>query len=133
MSTYLTIYIQPKEGKPIGLTSYSSNHEIYNYFRENMNIVYLNDESEKYTEITIQDINNVYNSIDSDFVKLKNKIDLFKTCANGNSEILYEILECEEYLNELTNVKHTIRFIKELIEESIFSNSDYTKILCNIG
>lgn len=133
MSTYLTIYIQPKEGKPISLINYSSSHEIYSYFRENMTIVYLNDESEKYTEITIQDINNVYDSIKSDFVKLKNKIDLFKTCANGNTEILYEILEWEEYLHELTNIKHTIRFIKELIEETTFSSSDYTKVLCNIG
>jgi hypothetical protein len=133
MSTYLTIYIQPKEGKPIGLISYSSSNEIYNYFRENMNIVYLNDESEKYTEITIQDINNIYDSVKSDFFKLKNKIDLFKTCANGNSEILYEILECEECLDELTNIRHIIRFLRELIGEATFSSSDYTKVLCNIG
>ena len=133
MSTYLTIYIQPKGGKPINLISYTSSSEVYQYFRENIDIVYLNDNSDKYTELTSEKINNILHDVESDLHKIKARLEIYGQHAHGNIDVLNEIVELQESYDTLLYVKHIVLFIDELIHEGFYLETGKNKILCNIG
>lgn len=133
MSTYLTFYIQPEGGKPINLISYTSSSEVYQYFRENIDIVYLNDDSDKYTELTSEKINNILHDVESDLHKVKTRLEIYGQHAHGNIDVLNEIVELQESYDTLLYVKHVVLFIDELICEGFYLETGKNKILCNIG
>lgn len=135
MSSYLNFYIVPKEknSKPISLISYSRNNNVYSYFNENLNPAYIGTEETQYTELDISKIELVLNDINSDINSINNRLLEYEKYANGNIEIIEEILSQKEYLEDIINAKNIVEFIKSLILESTYSWSDYNKVLCNIS
>lgn len=135
MSSYLNFYIVPKEenSKPISLISYSRNNEVYRYFNENLNPAYIGIEETQYTELNISKIDLVLNDINSDINSINNRLLEYEKHANGNIEVIEEILNQKEYLKDIINAKNIIEFIKSLILESAYSWADYNKVLCNIS
>lgn len=135
MSSYLNFYIVPKEenSKPISLISYSRNNEVYRYFNENLNPAYIGIEETQYTELNISKIDLVLNDISSDINSINNRLLEYEKHANGNIEVIEEILNQKEYLKDIINAKNIIEFIKSLILESAYSWADYNKVLCNIS
>lgn len=135
MSGYLNFYIVPKEenSKPISLISYSRNNNVYNYFNENLNPAYIGIKEIQYTELNISKIDLVLDDINSDINSINNRLLEYEKHANGNIEIIEEILNQKEYLKEVINAKNIVEFIKSLILESTYSWSNYNKVLCNIS
>lgn len=135
MSSYLNFYIVPKEenSKPISLISYSRNNNVYNYFNENLNPAYIGIKEIQYTELNISKIDLVLDDINSDINSINNRLLEYEKHANGNIEIIEEILNQKEYLKEVINAKNIVEFIKSLILESTYSWSNYNKVLCNIS
>lgn len=135
MSSYLTFYIVPKtEGaKPISLISYSRSSDIYQYFNENINPAFIGIEDEaKYTELTLEKVDIVLEDLNKSIDKTNNRILEYQKYAAGNMEIIHEILNDKEYLEELKYTLHKIEFIRDLVDESKYSCSGYSKVLCNI-
>ena len=135
MSSYLTFYLVPKaeDSKPLDLISYSRNNNVYNYFNENLNPAYIGIKEIQYTELNISKIDLVLDDINSDINSINNRLLEYEKHANGNIEIIEEILNQKEYLKEVINAKNIVEFIKSLILESTYSWSNYNKVLCNIS
>lgn len=135
MSGYLNFYIVPKEenSKPISLISYSRNNDVYSYFNESLNPAYIGTEETQYTELNISKIDLVLDDINSDINSINNRLLEYEKHANGNIEVIEEILSQKEYLKDIINAKNIVEFIKSLILESTYSWSDYNKVLCNIS
>lgn len=135
MSSYLKFYIVPKEenSKPISLISYSRNNDVYSYFNESLNPAYIGTEETQYTELNISKIDLVLDYINLDINSINNRLLEYEKHANGNIEVIEEILNQKEYLKDIINAKNIVEFIKSLILESTYSWSDYNKVLCNIS
>ena len=133
MSSYLSFYLKLKEEntKPVFLTCYSRNDPIYQSFYENINIVYVGDE-EAYTHLTVDDVNKIISDLKGDISNVKKRISTYKEHANGNLEIINEIISSEDYLEELTYTLHSVYFIKDLVCNTENSFVDYSEVLCNI-
>lgn len=135
MSSYLTFYIKTKEenSKPLHLISYSRNTDIYKYFYENVHPAYIGiDEDTKYSELSVNDIELVIEDMENDISKVKKRIEEYEKHADGNQEIIEEILNWKEYIEDLEYWLHKVKFIKDLVQEASYSWTSYDKILCNV-
>lgn len=134
MSSYLTFYIKTKEenSKPLHLISYSRNTEIYQYFCENVHPVYIGLEEIQYTELSVNNVELVIEDMENDIGKAKKRIEEYEKYANGNQEIIEEILNWKEYIEDLEYWLHKVRFIKDLVQEASYPWTSYDKILCNV-
>ena len=134
MSSYLTFYLKPRveEHKPITLISYSRNSEVYKYFSDNINPVYIGLEETQYTELTKDKVNRVIEDLKYDISNSQKRLLEYEKHAAGNSEMVEYIIELKEYVEDLEWALQKIEFIKDLVEESSFSHTDYCKILCNV-
>ena len=97
MSSYLNIYLKPtvKEGenstKPMYLMSFSRCNEIYSIMIDELNITFIgNNENEtNYTDITIEDINSVINSIKENIKTAKrNHEHYLKSCEKDRQSVI---------------------------------------------
>lgn len=134
MSSYLTFYIKTKEenSKPLRLISYSRNTDIYQYFCENVHPIYIGLEEIQYSELSINDVELVIKDMENDIGKAEKRIEEYEKHANGNQEIIEEILNWKEYIEDLEYWLHKVRFIKDLVQEASYSWTSYDKILCNV-
>ena len=118
MSSYLNFYI-PKgnieEEKPLLLTSFSRSNELYSIFYDNLNIAFTGDEENKYTKLDVMDT-----SINS----VSKRITELEKYANGNYDIISEILNLKDYLEELKENRDYVRFIAFIVAD--------TTLYCNI-
>lgn len=132
MSSYLSIYVQKKGGKPTILTSYSRNTDIYQYFNENLNIAYAGNE-EKYTKLDKSDIDLVIREFETAINSAKERLTLYEKYASGNSDYIQEILEVKEYIEDLTYWKDKTSFIADIVNDIEYNYEDGIEaVLCNI-
>lgn len=129
MSSYLNIYIKEKENKPVLLCSYSRNSEIYQGVYETINPAYAGNE-EVYTELTCYDIDRIISEIKENISSVEKRISKYKEMNGGNLEIINEVINLEEYSDELKVELGSFDTLLKIISDAeLYEN----KILCNIN
>lgn len=135
MSSYLTFYIVPKEegSKPIALLNYSRNNDIYQYFVDNVRVVFVGmEENPQYTELTEEKIDWVIHDLKSDIGKAQKRVEEYEHHVDGNMDIIEEIISQKDYIDDLKYALSETEFIKQFVTEATHSWSDYNKVLCNV-
>lgn len=132
MSSYLSIYVQKKGGKPTILTSYSRNTDIYQYFNENLNIAYAGNE-EKYTKLDKSDVDIVIREFESDINKAKERLTLYEKYASDNPDYIQDILDTKEYIGDLAYWKDKTSFIADMLNDIDYNHENGIEaVFCNI-
>lgn len=135
MSSYLTFYLVPKKegSEPISLISYSRNSDIYQYYYDNANPVFIgNNDETQYSEVTLEKIDCVLNDLKNDINRALTRVSEYEKQAAGNMEIIEEIINQKEYISDLQYALHKLEFIRDIVEESTYSYADFNKVLCNV-
>lgn len=134
MSSYLNIYIQPKQEnvEPIKLISYSRNSKVYQAFYEDIHPTYIGDDDIKYTDLSIDDIDRALYSLNESIDNTSKRLNEYEKHASGNTEIIDSIIELKEYLEELKETSNTINFIRRLVEGASYNLTGFSKVMCNI-
>jgi len=135
MSSYLTFYLVPKaeDSKPLDLISYSRNTDVYQYFEEVLHVAYIGNGDEKqYTELSTSKVDRVLEELRNDISKAQKRMAEYEKHANGNTEIIEEVIGQKEYIEDLEYALHKIEFIRDIVVEATYSYCDYNKVLCNV-
>lgn len=139
MSSYISIYIVPKrkssdeEKKHIILAAYSRSSELYQYFDNNVNIVWIgNKEVTPYTTLSKEDITRVLDDFSKDITTAQNRLVEYEKYATNNPEYIQEIIDLKEYISDLQYWKNKVSFIDDMIESIDFYN-EIEEVCCNIG
>ena len=112
MSSYLSFYLVPRAHpeEKLLLQSFSRSNEVYQRFSDNLNIAYAGNE-EKYTKLTISDVESVIQDIDADIT-------------------IEEIISTKEYIRDLQSTRDYISFIRDVLTDLDYSG--FSDVLCNI-
>lgn len=135
MSSYLTFYLVPKaeDSKPLNLINYSRNTDVYQYFEEVLHVAYIGNGDEKqYTELDTSKVDRVLEELKNDISKVQKRMAEYEKHANGNAEIIEEVISQKEYIEDLEWALHKIEFIRDIVVEATYSYCDYNKVLCNV-
>lgn len=132
MSSYLNIYVQPRDSdKKLLISDYSSCSEIFTIFRENLNIPWTS--SDEYKQLTSQDVSLIIDELKAQITKLTRRITEYEKFAGKNPEYIEEILESKESVEELMYQLHYFMYLKYVvrgIEERDYL--DFNGIFINI-
>lgn len=137
MSSYLSIYIVPKrkseeeEKKHIIVAAFSRNSEIYQYFSENINPVYIGNKEHPYTTITKDKIQDVITDLSRDISSSKDRLMEYEKYAKDNPDYIQEIIELKQYISDLQYTQGKVAFIADIIEDINFYN-EIEEVCCNI-
>lgn len=132
MSSYLNIYIVPKKDRtPIEIVSYSSADDIYAAISEVINIPWSGEELQ-YVDLSIENINEIVDDIKQDINKVDKRIIEYEKHANGNADLIEDILSQKEYREGLDDVLKRIRFLSDIIYDAKVGFSDVEKVICSI-
>ena len=136
MSSYLTLYGVPKEGgNPISFYCVSRNHPIYQAINDTLNPVfyYGKDGKTNYSELTSQDVQEVINDLQNELKNCDARLEVLKENANGNLEVINEILDYKQLRDELACTINQMDFISIIVEDCKrdYTNG-FTKILMNV-
>lgn len=131
MSSYLSFYLVPKAHpeEKLLLQSLSRSNEVYQRFSDNLNIAYAGNE-EKYTKLTISDVESVIQDIDADITKAETRRTEYEKFCYGNSESIEEIISTKEYIRDLQSTRDYISFIRDILTDLDYSG--FSDVLCNI-
>lgn len=138
MSSYLSIYIVPKrksdkeEKKHIIVAAFSHNSEIYQYFSENINPVYIGNKEHPYTTITKDKIENVIKDLSKDVSSSKNVLIEYEKYAKDNPNFIQDIIELKQHISDLQYTQGEVCFIEEMIDGIDFYE-EIEEVCCNIG
>lgn len=131
MSSYLNIYGIPKEGdKPIEIVSFSRSHCVYRAICDEINIAW---DSDIYTDLTTEMINQVIRSIEEDLKSCTSRLQIYEKYASQNSECIQEIINLQEYIEELYTTKSYCEMIGTIVMQCSLSLSGFSKICCNVS
>lgn len=132
MSSYLNIYIVPKKDRtPIEIVSYSSADDIYTAISEVINIPWSGEELQ-YVDLSIENINKIIDDIKQYINKVDKRIIEYEKHANGNADLIEDILSQKEYREGLDDVLKRIRFLSDIIYDAKEGFSDVEKVICSI-
>lgn len=131
MSSYLSFYLVPRAHpeEKLLLQSFSRSNEVYQRFSDNLNIAYAGNE-EKYTKLTINDIESVIQDIDADITKAETRRTEYEKFCYGNPESIEEIISTKEYIRDLQSTRDYISFIRDVLTDLDYSG--FSDVLCNI-
>lgn len=131
MSSYLSFYLVPKAHpeERLLLQSFSRSNEVYQRFSDNLNIAYAGNE-EKYTKLTISDVESVIQDIDDDITKAETRRTEYEKFCYGNPESIEEIISTKEYIRDLQSTRDYISFIRDVLTDLDYSG--FSDVLCNI-
>ena len=131
MSSYLSFYLVPKAHpeERLLLQSFSRSNEVYQRFSDNLNIAYAGNE-EKYTKLTISDVESVIQDIDDDITKAETRRVEYEKFCYGNPESIEEIISTKEYIRDLQSTRDYISFIRDVLTDLDYSG--FSDVLCNI-
>lgn len=134
MSSYLNLYVKLKneEREPILLFSYTRSSEVYQYFNDELHPVFMGMDEVKYEELTYDKVGLVIDAIKSDIKKIDKRVTQLEKHADGNREIIDEILSDLEYREQLQDALNDCIFIRALVYETTLGYIKYT-LVCNIG
>lgn len=131
MSSYLSFYLVPRAHpeEKLPLQSFSRSNEVYQRFSDNLNIAYAGNE-EKYTKLTISDVESVIQDIDADITKAETRRTEYEKFCYGNPEAIEEIISTKEYIRDLQSTRDYILFIRDVLTDLDYSG--FSDVLCNI-
>ena len=131
MSSYLSFYLVPRAHpeEKLLLQSFSRSNEVYQRFSDNLNIAYAGNE-EKYTKLTISDVESVIQDIDADITKAETRSTEYEKFCYGNPESIEEIISTKEYIRDLQSTRDYISFIRDVLTDLDYSG--FSDVLCNI-
>lgn len=131
MSSYLSFYLVPRAHpeEKLPLQSFSRSNEVYQRFSDNLNIAYAGNE-EKYTKLTISDVESVIQDIDADITKAETRRTEYEKFCYGNPESIEEIISTKEYIRDLQSTRDYISFIRDILADLDYSG--FSDVLCNI-
>ena len=132
MSSYLNIYIVPKKDKtPIEIVSYSRADDIYAAIADVINIPWSSEELQ-YADLSLENINQVIDNIKQDINKVDKRIIEYEKHANGNADLIEDILSQKEYREGLDDILKRLCFLLDIIYNAKEGFSDVEKVLCSI-
>ena len=131
MSSYLSFYLVPRAHpeEKLPLQSFSRSNEVYQRFSDNLNIAYAGNE-EKYTKLTVSDVESVIQDIDADITKAETRRTEYEKFCYGNPESIEEIISTKEYIRDLQSTRDYISFIRDILSDLDYSG--FSDVLCNI-
>lgn len=131
MSSYLSFYLVPRAHpeEKLLLQSFSRSNEVYQRFSDNLNIAYAGNE-EKYTKLTISDVESVIQDIDADITKAEARRVEYEKFCHGNSELIEEMISTKEYIRDLQSTRDYISFIRDILADLDYSG--FSDVLCNV-
>lgn len=131
MSSYLSFYLVPRAHpeEKLLLQSFSRSNEVYQRFSDNLNIAYAGNE-EKYTKLTISDVESVIQDIDADITKAETRRTEYEKFCYSNPESIEEIISTKEYIRDLQSTRDYISFIRDVLTDLDYSG--FSDVLCNI-
>lgn len=131
MSSYLSFYLVPRAHpeEKLLLQSFSRSNEVYQRFSDNLNIAYAGNE-EKYTKLTISDVESVIRDLDDDIAKAEARRVKYEKFCHGNSELIEEMISTKEYIRDLQSTRDYISFIQDILVNLDYSG--FSDVLCNI-
>ena len=132
MSSYLNFYIRKKDEEPIRFASFSRSSNIYQNIYEHCNPTWETDADGniRYSELSVNDINYIIQDINNNIDTTRRRLEALKHYANGNIEIIHEILEIEDYIEDLIGQKEELWVFINIIET--LSYNEDSKLVCNI-
>ena len=135
MSSYLTFYIVPKEegSQPIPLISYTRSSDVYQYYKDNAYPAFIgNGDEPEYSEVTLEKMDWVLEDLRRDINKATSRMSEYEKHAAGNMDIIEEIISQKEYVSDLQYALNKLEFIRDIVEESTHSWTEFDKVLCNV-
>lgn len=134
MSSYLSIYGIPKKErdpnqKPMCIAYFSSSNPIYTAFWENNKVVYSSND-ETYTDLTVEDIEDILDDLEEQLKKHKSYYEAFKQYGQKEENYIGEILNWEETIRDAEFIIAQIELIKLIIEQ-VEINSCFEKFVCS--
>lgn len=142
MSSYLTFYLKPKDKpdvKPMRFISYSRASDIYHWFYEECNPVFVgNDDELKYSVLSANDCKRVLDAAKKDLEDTNqhfaDRVEAFQKLTNVDAKAI------NDYTQDYTETKKYIRELEESIAEleciyywvSEIEYSDFEEVLINI-
>lgn len=136
MSSYLKIYLVPKEdeNKRLNIYSFSRSHPIYQAFEENITLPFIGDDLKpKYNELNINDVTKILDDIESRINTSNNRLQEYEKYASQNVEYIEEIISMKEYIEELEITRAYIEMIKYIFDNIGYDSSSFSKVLINIS
>lgn len=120
MSSYLNIVIPIKETgnnsedvkDSISIVEVSRNNELYQAFSDTINIPF---GSENAQELTLSDLNIVYDDIKAEVNKTQIRLDELEKHAAGNLDIIEEILNWKEYIKDKQEVLNKVNALIDIL------------------
>ena len=130
MSSYLSFYLVPKAHpeEKLLLQSFSRSNEVYQRFFDNLSVAYAGNE-EKYTKLTVSDVESVIRDLDDDIAKAEARRVEYEKFCHGNSELIEEMISTKEYIRDLQSTRDYISFIRDILADLDYSG--FSDVLCN--
>lgn len=134
MSSYLNIFVRRKDessdsnNKPICICSYTRSSNIYQEIYERINPAWAGDK-EVYTELSTNDIEGIISEIKENILSTEKRISKYKELCNGSLDVIGDIIDLEEYLDELKVTLGSFYTLEHIVNNSKFNDN---VILCNI-
>lgn len=133
MSSYLNIYgITKKSKERVLLLSYSRNNEIYQEINDELNIPWNGNGEENYRQLSSSDIDAVINDLKERIDKSNNRLIEYEKHANGNTEIIDEIINLKEYIEEMKITMYKLYFLSDMINDTVYEWSGFENYECCI-
>lgn len=131
MSSYLSFYLVPKAHpeERLLLQSFSRSNEVYQRFFDNLSVAYAGNE-EKYTKLTVSDVESVIRDLDDDITKAEARRVEYEKFCHGNSELIEEIISTKEYIRDLQSTRDYISFIRDILADLDYSG--FSDVLYNV-
>ena len=131
MSSYLSFYLVPKAHpeERLLLQSFSRSNEVYQRSFDNLSVAYAGNE-EKYTKLTVSDVESVIRDLDDDIAKAEARRVEYEKFCHGNSELIEEMISTKEYIRDLQSTRDYISFIRDILADLDYSG--FSDVLCNI-
>ena len=131
MSSYLSFYLVPRAHpeERLLLQSFSRSNEVYQRFFDNLSVAYAGNE-EKYTKLTVSDVESVIRDLDDDIAKAEARRVEYEKFCHGNSELIEEMISTKEYIRDLQSTRDYISFIRDILADLDYSG--FSDVLCNI-
>lgn len=131
MSSYLSFYLVPKAHpeERLLLQSFSRSNEVYQRFFDNLSVAYAGNE-EKYTKLTVSDVESVIRDLDDDIAKAEARRVEYEKFCHGNSELIEEMISTKEYIRDLQSTRDYISFIRDILSDLDYSG--FSDVLCNV-
>lgn len=131
MSSYLSIYVKPKEiDRKILLASFCRSSEIYGFFEENnlAGYAYDDDGNIQYTKLEMDDLVKCTQALRDELVSDKEKLILMKSLSDKST--IEDIMSWQEYIDEKVETINYLNWIAIMLDtdyndvESIYTNID---------